>query len=99
MNTKAAKVTVFDEMTRRMEQFNDIMANVKPMQTVGTGKGMKTVTGSAVVPISLCYIDDRYQGRDYFKKKEEYTGIQKNHSEGLDNEACNYSEKHQRTHS
>ena len=68
MRTNATKVAVFDEMTRRMEQFNDIMANVKPMQTVGTGKGMKTVTGSAVVPISLCYIDDRYQGMREHKK-------------------------------
>lgn len=56
------KVTSFNEEERRIEQFNDIMANINPMQTIGKGRNMRTVTGSAVVPLSLCYIDERYQG-------------------------------------
>lgn len=56
------KLTSFNEEERRIEQFNDIMANINPMQTIGKGKNMRTVTGSAVVPLSLCYIDERYQG-------------------------------------
>lgn len=51
-----------NEQERRMEQFNDIMANVKPMQTSGKGRNLRTITGSAVVPLSLCYVDERYQG-------------------------------------
>lgn len=47
---------------RQMEQFNDIMANVKPFATVGSGKRQKVLMGSAVVPLSCCYIDERYQG-------------------------------------
>lgn len=48
--------------TRRIEQYNDIMANISPMQTVGKGKNMRTVTGCAVVPLSCCFVDTRYQG-------------------------------------
>lgn len=47
---------------RRIEQYNDIMANISPMQTVGKGKNMRTVTGCAVVPLSCCFVDTRYQG-------------------------------------
>ena len=47
---------------RRMEQFNDIVANIKPLMTVGKGKNQTVITGSAVVPLSLCYVDQRYQG-------------------------------------
>ena len=54
-------VSMSDE-TRRMEQFNDIVANTKPLMVIGKGKNQKTVTGSAVVPLSLCFIDKRYQG-------------------------------------
>lgn len=55
-------VLSMDLEARRIEQYNDIMANVKPMQTIGKGKGMKTVTGTAVVPLSCCFVDGRYQG-------------------------------------
>ena len=42
-----------NEETRRMEQFNDIVANIKPLMTVGKGKNQRVITGSAVVPLSL----------------------------------------------
>ena len=58
MNTTIA----FDEETRRMEQYNDIVANIKPLMTVGKGKNQRTITGSAVVPLSCCFVDSRYQG-------------------------------------
>lgn len=45
-----------------MEQFNDIVANIKPLMTVGKGKNQRAITGSAVVPLSLCFVDARYQG-------------------------------------
>lgn len=45
-----------------MEQFNDIVANIKPLMTVGKGKNQRAITGSAVVPLSCCFVDSRYQG-------------------------------------
>ena len=55
-------VVAMNEETRRMEQYNDIVANIKPLMTVGKGKNQRMITGSAVVPISLCTVDSRYQG-------------------------------------
>jgi len=54
-------VVAMNEETRRMEQFNDIVANIKPLMTVGKGKNQRVITGSAVVPLSLCFVDSRYQ--------------------------------------
>ena len=54
-------VVAMNEETRRMEQYNDIVANIKPLMTVGKGKNQRVITGSAVVPISLCTVDSRYQ--------------------------------------
>ena len=51
-----------NEETRRIEQFNDIVANIKPLMTVGKGKNQRAITGSAVVPLSSCFVDSRYQG-------------------------------------
>ena len=50
------------EETRRMEQFNDIVANIKPLMTIGKGRNQRVITGSAVVPLSCCFVDSRYQG-------------------------------------
>lgn len=55
-------VVAMNEETRRMEQFNDIVSNIKPLMTVGKGKNQRAITGSAVVPLSLCFVDARYQG-------------------------------------
>ncbi len=55
-------VVAMNEETRRMEQFNDIVANIKPLMTVGKGKNQRVITVSAVVPLSLCFVDARYQG-------------------------------------
>ena len=55
-------VVAINEETRRMEQYNDIVANIKPLMTVGKGKNQRAVTGSAVVPLSCCFVDSRYQG-------------------------------------
>ncbi len=55
-------VVAMNEETRRMEQFNDIVANIKPLMTVGKGKSQRAITGSAVVPLSCCFVDSRYQG-------------------------------------
>lgn len=55
-------VVAMNEETRRMEQYNDIVANIKPLMTVGRGKNQRAITGSAVVPLSCCFVDSRYQG-------------------------------------
>ena len=55
-------VVAISEEIRRMEQFNDIVANIKPLMTVGKGKNQRAITGSAVVPLSCCFVDSRYQG-------------------------------------
>ena len=54
-------VVAMNEETRRVEQYNDIVANIKPLMTIGKGKNQKVITGSAVVPLSLCFVDSRYQ--------------------------------------
>ena len=55
-------VVAMNEEARRMEQFNDIVANIKPLMTTGKGKNQRAITGSAVVPLSCCFVDSRYQG-------------------------------------
>lgn len=55
-------VVAMNSDERREEQFNLIMANVVPMMTRGKGKTLHTITGAANVPLSLCYVDTRYQG-------------------------------------
>lgn len=49
-------VVAMNEETRRMEQFNDIVANIKPLMTTGKGKHQRVITGSAVVPLSRCFL-------------------------------------------
>ncbi len=55
-------VVAMNDEARRMEQFNDIMATIKPLMTTGKGKNIKVITGSTVVPLSCCFVDSRYQG-------------------------------------
>lgn len=55
-------VVAMNSEERRTEQFNIIMANVMPMMTKGKGRTLHTITGSACVPLTLCYVDERYQG-------------------------------------
>ncbi len=55
-------VGAMNEETRRMEQYNDIIATIKPLMTSGKGKNIKVITGSTVVPLSCCFVDSRYQG-------------------------------------
>lgn len=62
MADTARKVTSIDEEARRIEQFNDVMANAKPMITEGKGRNLRTITASACVPLNLCFVDPRYQG-------------------------------------
>lgn len=61
-DSSMSAVVAMNEETRRMEQFNDIVANIKPLMTTGKGKNQRTITGSAVVPLSCCFVDSRYQG-------------------------------------
>ena len=57
-----------DDDARRIEQYNNIYANIKPLTTVGKGKNLRTVTGSVAVPLSCCYVDERYQGMRAHKR-------------------------------
>ncbi len=52
-------VVAMNEETRWIEQFNDIEANIRPLMTVGKGKNQRVMTGSAVVPLALCFVDSR----------------------------------------
>lgn len=61
-------VVAMKEDVRKMEQFNDVMANIKPMQTIGKGRNIKTITGNVVVPLTCCYVDERYQGMREHKR-------------------------------
>lgn len=54
-------VVAMNEETR-MEQYNDIVANIRPLMTTGKGKNQRVITGSAVVVLSRCFVDSRYQG-------------------------------------
>lgn len=58
----AATVVSMSSEERRREQYEDIVANIKPLTTIGKGRTQRVITGSAVVPLSLCYVDERYQG-------------------------------------
>lgn len=57
-----------NEEERRIEQFNDVMANAKPMITEGKGRSLRTITASACVPLSVCFVDPRYQGMRSHKR-------------------------------
>lgn len=58
---KERNIGQFKSDDRKTEQYNDIMANVKPMHVVGSGMNQKVITGTAVVPLGLCFVDGRYQ--------------------------------------
>ena len=55
-------VVKMKEEERLAEQFETVMANVSPMVTEGRGKNMRTITAFAEVPLSICFVDPRYQG-------------------------------------
>lgn len=55
-------VAMNKELSRRMEQYKDMEANITPLMTTGSGRRKRTITGSVVVPLSICYVDERYQG-------------------------------------
>ena len=61
-------VLAMNEDERRKERFNDVVANIKPLTVIGKGRNMRTITGSAVVPLSCCYVDERYQGMRTHKR-------------------------------
>lgn len=50
------------ELARMKEQYDNIMANVNPLQIVGKGRDQKIITATATVPLSCCFVDQRYQG-------------------------------------
>lgn len=64
----AAKITSMSADARREEQFNDTISNIRPELTIGKGRNQKTITGSVTVPLSCCYVDERYQGMRQHKK-------------------------------
>ena len=57
-----AKVLRIENEETRIERYNDVMSNIKPMLTKGRGRTLHSITGSACVPLDLCYVDARYQG-------------------------------------
>lgn len=65
-------VVALNEETRRMEQFNDIVANIKPLMTVGKGKNQRAVTGSTV-GLDLGQTVNRIYPRRYLQYNYLYT--------------------------
>ena len=63
-----SKVVAMSNEERRREQYNDTIANIKPLVTIGKGRNQRTITGSVVVPLSCCFVDERYQGMRTHKK-------------------------------
>ena len=63
-----SKVVAMSNEERRKEQYNDTIANIKPLMTIGKGRNQRTITGSVVVPLSCCFVDERYQGMRTHKK-------------------------------
>lgn len=57
-----SNVVKMDAISRRAEQYNNMVANIRPLSTYGRGRSQRTITGSVVAPLSLLYVDDRYQG-------------------------------------
>ena len=55
-------VVKMNEEERLAEQFENVMANARPMITEGKGKNLRTITATANVPLSCCFVDSRYQG-------------------------------------
>lgn len=62
MKSNTVVAMALSDEERRREQYEDTYANIKPMMTVGKGRNQKTITGFVVVPLSICYVDQRYQG-------------------------------------
>ena len=56
------------EVDRRREQYEDTYANIRPLTVRGKGATQKVITGSVNVPLSICFIDQRYQGMRVHKK-------------------------------
>lgn len=63
-----SKVVAMSNEERRKEQYNDTIANIKPLMTIGKGRNQRTITGSVVVPLSCCFVDERYQGMRTHKR-------------------------------
>ena len=63
-----SKVVAMSNEERRREQYNDTIANIKPLMTIGKGRNQRTITGSVVVPLSCCFVDERYQGMRTHKR-------------------------------
>ena len=57
-----SNVVKMDAISRRAEQYNNMVANIRPLSTYGRGRSQRTITGSVVAPLSLLYVDERYQG-------------------------------------
>lgn len=51
-----------EDVKRRKEQYNSIMANANPLMREGEGRNSRIITASATIPLSMCYVDERYQG-------------------------------------
>lgn len=47
---------------RRKDAYDNMVANIRPLSTYGRGRSQRTITGSVVAPLSLLYVDERYQG-------------------------------------
>ena len=73
MEATVGQMVLSKSENARREQYEITYANIRPLMVRGKGATQKVITGSVSVPLSLCFIDARYQGlrtHKYIKKLE-----------------------------
>ena len=71
--TTVGQMVLSKSENARREQYEITYANIRPLMVRGKGATQKVITGSVSVPLSLCFIDARYQGlraHKYIRKLE-----------------------------
>ena len=68
MKSNTVVAMAMNDGERRREQYEDTYANIRPLTVRGKGMTQKVITGSVSVPLSICFIDKRYQGMREHKK-------------------------------
>ena len=62
MEATVGQMVLSKHEIERREQYEITYANIRPLMVRGKGATQKVITGSVSVPLSLCFIDARYQG-------------------------------------
>lgn len=68
MKSNTVVAMAMNDDARKKEQYEDTYANIRPLTVRGKGVTQKVITGSVSVPLSICFIDKRYQGMREHKR-------------------------------